>query len=48
MGHLYIEWGQYKKAEECTSKALEIIESAYLTQHEEAAHGKLTVICSEC
>ena len=48
MGNLYNQWGQYEKAEEYLREALDIIESAYLTQHVEAAYGELTVICNDC
>ena len=47
MGSLYNKWGQYEKAEECLRETLDIIESAYLTPHEEAAYGELTVICND-
>ena len=48
MGTLYNDWGQYEKAESYLIDALEIIQSAYLTQHAGAAYGKLTVICNDC
>ena len=48
MGDLYNKWGQYEKAEECLREALDIIESAYLTGHVEAAQGELTMICNDC
>ena len=47
MGYLYIEWGQYEKAEGYLTEALETIQSAYLTRHAEAAYGKFTVTCND-
>ena len=48
MGELYNKWGQYEKAEGYLTEALDIIRSAYLTRHIEAAEGETTVICNDC